>query len=243
MRYAVLADIHANLAAFTAVLGDIKRRGGADELWCLGDVVDYGPDPSACISLLRRKTHICIAGNHDLAAIGRLDLAGFNPDAATACRWTRQQLAPEDIEYLGGLPPVLKRGDFTLVHGSPRDPAWEYLLSEESASVNFRHFDTPFCLIGHSHLPLAFCEDNNTVTYVPWPEGGQIALGKKRMIINPGSVGQPRDGDPRAAYAIYDAGSNTITLHRVAYDFRQTQKRMAGHKLPPALIRRLEYGY
>ncbi len=243
MRYAVLADIHANLAALIAVLDDIERQGGTDGLWCLGDVVDYGPDPSAVISLLRRQRHICIAGNHDLAAIGRLDLANFNPDAATACRWTRQHLTPEDIEYLGALPPILKKGDFTLAHGSPRDPAWEYLLSEESATANFRYFDTPFCLIGHSHLPLAFRQESGAGVYFPWPEDGRIILGKKRMIINPGSVGQPRDGDPRAAYAIYDSDSNVITLHRVAYNFRQTQKRMARNKLPPALIRRLEYGY
>ena len=243
MRYAVLADIHANLAAFTAVLDDIKERGGMDELWCLGDVVDYGPDPSECISLLREHKHVCIAGNHDLAAIGQLDLTNFNPDAAVSNRWTQQQLAPEDTEYLDALPLVLKEGVFTLVHGSPRDPVWEYLLSIESATENFHHFDTRYCLIGHSHIPLAFLEEEDTARYLPWPEDGRVTLGERRMILNPGGVGQPRDGDSRASYAIFDPESDTLTLCRIAYDIRHTQKKMAEKKLPHRLIERLEYGY
>jgi diadenosine tetraphosphatase ApaH/serine/threonine PP2A family protein phosphatase len=242
MRYAILADIHANLAAFTAVLDDINRRGGADELWCLGDVVDYGPDTSECINLLRQQKHVCVAGNHDLAAIGRLELAGFNPDAAAACRWTRQHLTPEDIDYLGGLPPVLKRGDFTLVHASPRDPAWEYLLSEESATANFRHFDTPFCLIGHSHQPLAFREESGAGKYVPWPEDGRITLGEKRMILNPGSVGQPRDGDPRAAWLELDTEAWLVRFHRVEYDIDRAAGAITAAELPEHLARRLYIG-
>ncbi|GAH83966.1 unnamed protein product, partial [marine sediment metagenome] len=144
MRYAIIADIHANLAAFTAVLNDIERRGGVEEMWCLGDVVGYGPDPHQCIELLRQHNHVCIAGNHDWAAIGKLSLSEFNPDAAAACRWTVQQLSPEDVDYLESLPLVIEKGDFTLVHGSPREPIWEYLLSISSARQNFAYFQSQF---------------------------------------------------------------------------------------------------
>ena len=156
MRYAIIADIHANLAAFTAVLDDIERRGEVEEVWCLGDVVGYGPDSHQCIELLCRYNHVCIAGNHDWAATGKLSTSDFNPDAATACHWTAQQLTPEDIEYLENLPLVIQRGDFTLVHGSPREPIWEYLLSATSSMENFAYFQSQFCLVGHSHVPLVY---------------------------------------------------------------------------------------
>ena len=137
MRYAILADIHSNLAAFTAVLDDIEHRGGVEEIWCLGDIVGYGPDPHQCLELLHQHNHICVAGNHDWAAVGKLDTSFFNPDAAAACHWTAQQLSPEDVHYLESLPLVIERNDFTLAHGSPRDPIWEYLLSTSSAKQNF----------------------------------------------------------------------------------------------------------
>jgi len=142
MRYALIADIHANLTAFTAVLDDIKLKGGVEEIWCLGDVVGYGPDPHQCIELLRQYNHVCVAGNHDWAAIGKLDTSNFNPDAAIACRWTAQQLTPEDVKYLESLPLVIQKGDFTLVHGSPREPIWEYLMSTSSAKENFAYFQS-----------------------------------------------------------------------------------------------------
>ena len=156
MRYALLADIHANLAAFTTVLKDIERRGGVEELWCLGDIVGYGPDPGPCIELLRQYQHICVAGNHDLAAIGKLDISDFNPDAAFTSRWTAGQLSPEHIKYLAGLPTVIEKDDFTLVHGSPREPIWEYLTSSSVAKESFACFKSHFCLVGHSHRPLVF---------------------------------------------------------------------------------------
>ncbi|MBI2328325.1 MAG: metallophosphoesterase family protein, partial [Chloroflexi bacterium] len=156
MRYAIISDIHANLAAFTAVLDDIERRGGMEKVWCLGDVVGYGPEPHRCLELLRQTNHICVAGNHDLAAIGKIDTAEFNPDAAASCHWTAQQLGATDREYLSNLPLVIEEDDFTLVHGSPREPVWEYLISTGMAKENFAYFKTPFCLVGHSHKPLVF---------------------------------------------------------------------------------------
>ena len=156
MRCAIIGDIHANLAAFTVVLDDIERRGRVEKVWCLGDVVGYGPDPHDCIELLQQTNHVGVAGNHDWAAIGKINTAEFNPDAAAACHWTAQQLSPADIEYLGNLPLVIEEGDFTLVHGSPREPIWEYLTSTGTAKENFAYFKSPFCLVGHSHVPLVF---------------------------------------------------------------------------------------
>ena len=137
MMYAILADIHANLEAFTAVLDDISEKGDIEEIWCLGDVVGYGPDPHQCIEILKQSPHVCVAGNHDLAAIGRLETSYFNLDAALACRWTASRLKPEHIVYLDNLPPVIEKDDFTLVHGSPREPIWEYLISVSMARENF----------------------------------------------------------------------------------------------------------
>lgn len=243
MRYAILADIHANLTAFTAVLDDIEHRGGVGEIWCLGDVVGYGPDPHQCIELLCQCNHVCVAGNHDWAAIGKIDTSYFNPDAAAACHWTAQQLSPEDIQYLEGLPLVIERDDFTLVHGSPREPVWEYLLSTNSARESFDYFQSKFCLIGHSHVPLVFrhCEPDHCSLSQFSPDIG-LVLGENRLIINPGGVGQPRDGDPRASYAIYDSETGTIKLHRVSYDIKITQARMVEHNLPIRLVARLSHG-
>ena len=244
MRYAILADIHANLAAFEAVLGDIEQRGGADEFWSLGDVIDYGPDPQACLDRLLKLNCVGVAGNHDLAAIGKISTADFNQTAALATNWTKGQLGPEDTAYLKNQPMVIERGDFTLVHGSPRDPIWEYLTQPGLARVNFACFKTRYCLIGHSHIPLVFeTDDDDDVRLSGFPTDGRLKLTGKRLIINPGSVGQPRDGDPRASYAIYDEENKTLTLHRVSYDIGLTQSRMTAHGLPERLITRLSYGH
>ena len=243
MRYAIIADIHANLAAFTAVLDDIEHRGGVDEVWCLGDVVGYGPDPHQCLELLRQRNHVCVAGNHDRAAIGKLDTAYFNPNAAAACHWTAQQLSPEDRQYLESLPLVIEKDDFTLVHGSPREPVWEYLLSTSNASENFAYFQSKFCLIGHSHVPLVFRHtDTGACSFSQLSTNIGLVLGKSRLIINPGGVGQPRDGEPRASYAIYDSETGIIKLYRVTYDISATQNKMAEHGLPMRLAARLSYG-
>jgi diadenosine tetraphosphatase ApaH/serine/threonine PP2A family protein phosphatase len=243
MRYALLADIHANLPAFSAVLDDINHRGGVEELWCLGDIVGYGPHPGRCIELLRQQKHICIAGNHDLGAIGKLALSDFNPDAAYACRWTAQQLSAGDIEYLESLPLVLEKDDFTLVHGSPREPVWEYLISKGNARENFFYLKTRFCLVGHSHMALIFKqEEDGSCSFIPLSISIGQVLGKSRMIVNPGSVGQPRDGDPRASYVIYDSDSGVVRLYRVEYDISATQLEMTKKNLPVRLIVRLEHG-
>jgi len=243
MRYVIVADIHANLTAFRAVLDDIERRGGVEEVWCLGDVVSYGPDPHQCIELLRQYNHICVAGNHDWAAIGKIDTSDFNPDAAAACHWAAQQLSPEDIEYLGSLPLVIQKGDFTLVHGSPREPIWEYLLSTTSAKENFACFQSQFCLVGHSHMPLMFeYSDSGACFFSKFLSDAVLTLAKNRLIINPGSIGQPRDGDPRASYAIYDSEAKSITHYRIPYDIAATQARMVEYGLPMHLVERLNYG-
>jgi diadenosine tetraphosphatase ApaH/serine/threonine PP2A family protein phosphatase len=241
MRYAILADIHSNLAAFEAVLTDADGRGGFDKIWCLGDVVGYGPDPNECIKRLRQFEPVCIAGNHDWAAIGKMDTSEFNPVAAAAAHWTSEQLTAEDRDYLLGLPLTLREDDFTLAHGSPREPIWEYLLSTEAAQDNFAYFETAYCLVGHSHIPLIFELAADKAVYREFTEAN-LKLKEKRMIINPGGVGQPRDGDPRASYAIYDAEAHTLRRYRVEYDIPATQRKMAEQGLPTPLILRLSVG-
>jgi diadenosine tetraphosphatase ApaH/serine/threonine PP2A family protein phosphatase len=243
MRYAVLADIHANLAALEAVLEDIKEKGGVDELWCLGDIVGYGPDPSACIELLRKQHPVVIVGNHDLGAIGRLDLSYFNPAAAAACRWTAGRLRPPDIRYLESLPQSATKGDFYLVHGSPAEPVMEYVTSTGIAAKNFSFFNTPYCLVGHTHVPLAFKQSGGACSSVVLSPHIGLVLGANRMIINPGGVGQPRDGDPRASYAIYDSEGGVFRLHRVSYDIDATQDKMIRAGLPMSLVSRLQEGW
>ncbi|MFC2071618.1 metallophosphoesterase family protein [Chloroflexota bacterium] len=243
MRYAIIGDIHANLAAFTAVLDDIEHLGGVEKVWCLGDVVGYGPDPHECIKLLRQTNHVCVAGNHDWAAIGKVDTAKLNPDAAAACHWTTQQLDSADVEYLGNLPLVIEDGDFTLVHGSPREPIWEYMISISLAKENFTCFKSQFCLVGHSHVPMVFNYDEDGMcSSRQFLASVRLALGRDRLIINPGGVGQPRDGDPQASYAIYDSETRLVRLYRVAYDVHSTQDKMAKCGLPMRLVARLSHG-
>jgi len=244
MRYAILTDIHSNLAAFQAVLEDLEKRGGFEEIWCLGDVVGYGPDPRECIELLCQYQHLCIAGNHDWAAIGEVDTSYFNPEAAVACHWTASQLGHDDIDYLRNLPLTLHTNDFTLAHGSPREPVWEYVLSVQTAMANFAYFDTRFCFIGHSHVPLIFDLDQNDLCQLRQLSGELLLKpGENRLIINCGGVGQPRDGDPRASYAILDSEKGVIYHYRVKYDISITQQKMAEVGLPPRLASRLSYGW
>ncbi len=243
MRYAIIADIHSNLEAFTAVLGDIERKGGVAEIWCLGDTVGYGPDPHQCLELLHQYKHVCVAGNHDWAAVGKIDTSDFNPDAAAAARWTDRQLHPEDRQYLESLPLVIEKGGFTLVHGSPREPIWEYILSTRTAGENFAFFKSQFCLVGHSHVPLLLeLDQTGNCSLSEFPAETPVPLAKNRLIMNPGGVGQPRNNDPLASYAIYDSEARTVTRHRVAYDIGATQSRMTAQGLPRRLIMRLSYG-
>lgn len=243
MRYAIIADIHSNLTAFKAVLKDIENHGEVEQLWCLGDVVGYGPDPHECIQLLCQTKHICVVGNHDLAAIGKVATTEFNPDAAEACHWTADQLSSEDIEYIESLPLVIQEDNFTLVHGSPREPIWEYILSTSVAFENFAYFKSQYCFIGHSHVPLVFSQsEGGELSASRFMPSVGLALGKSRLIINPGAVGQPRDGDPHASYAIYDSETKQVRLYRVAYDIRSTQDRMVASGLPLHLVSRLSQG-
>lgn len=242
MRYAIVADIHGNLAALKAVLDDIEQRGGVDGLWCLGDIVGYGPEPGKCLALLRKKASICVAGNHDRATTGKLDTTNFNSDATEAILWTAKQLSHEDISYLNSLPLVAVNDNFTLVHGSPGDPLQEYLVSIGAARQNFNYFETQSCLVGHSHRPIVFaCDEAGECSMHEFHTDMPVKL-EGRFILNPGGLGQPRDGDPRAAYAIYDSKQRVVNLHRVHYDIGSTQKKLRAYGLPLRLSTRLSYG-
>jgi predicted phosphodiesterase len=243
MRVALVSDVHANLAAFQAVLAHAAAGGRVDALWCLGDTVGYGPYPNECLAQLRRYEHRAVAGNHDLAACGRMGTEEFNEAAAEAARWTSEQLESGQRAYLGALPLVACEGDFTLVHGSLRWPEWEYLLSGEQAQAHFELQRTPYSLVGHSHLPFV-CEERPSASPVlrPAEDGERVELGETRLILNPGGAGQPRDGDPRAPYALYDDDARTVTFHRIEYDIPATQQAMEAAGLPSWLSERLAYG-
>ncbi len=241
MHYLIISDIHANLAALEAVLADAPAY---DEIWCLGDLVGYGPNPNECIERIEDLPHISLVGNHDWAVLGKLDLNSFNTDARTANAWTQSELTPAAREYLAGLPTHMEHEGFYLVHASPREPVWEYILDANLAYANLAHFSTPICLVGHTHIPIVFELDEERRrcdTLIP-PFPGPLALGPHRMILNPGSVGQPRDGDPRASYAMLDAENMTWEFRRVAYPVEITQERMRARGLPRRLIERLEMG-
>jgi predicted phosphodiesterase len=242
MRALILSDVHANLEALQAVLSDAARRGGFESVWCLGDLVGYGPDPNACLAQLRGYDLLAVAGNHDHAAIGKIDPLQFNTAAAAAARWTAMQLSPEEKAFLASLPLILIAAPFTLVHGSLRAPVWEYLLDRESALGTLNLLETRFCLVGHSHLPFICRENLGSPNFVEFTEGEVIRLNTERWIINPGGVGQPRDRDPRPSYAIYDDREATIERHRVTYEISETQQKMARAGLPRHLIDRLGHG-
>jgi diadenosine tetraphosphatase ApaH/serine/threonine PP2A family protein phosphatase len=271
VRALILSDIHSNLEALEAVVADAQRRGGFDAVWCLGDTVGYGPDPSPCLDLLRPSVeavlgltassspspggqgnprakglgrHVLrmVAGNHDLAAVGKLEVAEFNIAAATAARWTTGQLSAEQADFLARLPLVITEGLFTLVHGSLRAPLWEYLLEPEAAQGTLERLTTNFCLVGHSHIPFICRENGGFPRFVEFTEDEVYSLGQERWIINPGAVGQPRDGDPRPSYAIYHSQPATVERHRVTYDIPRTQEKMRRAGLPQPEILRLDHG-
>jgi len=241
MRVLVIADTHANLTALNGVLA---AAGGWDACWNLGDSVGYGPDPGDCIARLQAIGTLSVSGNHDLAVSGGLTLETFKPLAAEAVRLTQLQLTTAEISWINTLPEILTNSEgFTLVHGSPRFPAWEYLHHADAARDNFGHFETPWCLVGHTHRPTIFELLDGDCRQSVWEDGMTIDLKGRRLILNPGSVGQPRDADPRAAYAVYNSEVDSITLHRVLYDVVATQKRMQAAGLPEPLARRLEFGF
>ncbi|MGD2144465.1 MAG: metallophosphoesterase family protein, partial [Anaerolineae bacterium] len=210
----------------------------------LGDLVGYGPKPNECIERVRGFPHVSLAGNHDWAALGKLDLSSFNSIARVANEWTQQNLTARSRSYLNALSPSLQHGDFALAHASPREPVWEYIMDTRTACQNFDRFPTPFCLVGHTHVPVLFEldeEQDGCEAFLP-PFTQPVALGRHRAIINPGSVGQPRDGDPRASYAILSSGETIWEFRRVGYPVAVTQERMRAQGLPQRLIDRLQAG-
>lgn len=241
MPILIISDIHANLAAFEAVLAD--TAGQWETIWCLGDIIGYGPNPNECVDLLRQYDHISLSGNHDWAALGKLDINSFNDEAQTAVRWTQSVLRDDVRTYMESLPTTLLKDPFTLVHASPRQPVWEYILDAYTAAVNFSYFDTPYCLVGHTHVPGTFEQENNHIlVHQPNYCQPQI-LPQTRHIINPGSVGQPRDSDPRAAYALLDLETMSWEFRRVDYPIAQTQEQMHEIGMPEKLITRLAHGW
>lgn len=256
MRIAIISDVHANLTALEAVLRHAETQGATDELWCLGDIVGYGPQPVQCVSRLREAGATTVAGNHDRACTGMLDSEEFNPDAAMAALWTRTQLPQGDAAFLDALPevayatpglqPAPSEADFTLVHGTLREPIWEYLRSHEVALAHFERQETPFSLVGHTHIPTLVVQGQELphgCEVYHLEDGTHFPLTRERkLVINPGGVGQPRDGDPRTAYAVYDTESETVTLHRLEYDIGVTQRLMEAAGLPRWLIERLAVG-
>lgn len=243
MRVLVISDIHANYTALEAVL---KDAGTVDETWCLGDLVGYGPDPNAVVEEIREIANLtCLLGNHDVAVVGRIPFEAFNGDARRTLEYHERVLSADNMNFLRSLPQNLKvREDASLVHGSPRDSVWEYILNSLSARLNFDHFTTPWCMVGHSHLQCMFRHnaENDRVTLEPIRPGEVVNL-KPRLIMNPGSVGQPRDRDPRSAYAIYDTEAKTWEPRRVKYNIEEVQKRIREAKLPEKHAIRLMEGW
>jgi predicted phosphodiesterase len=242
MRALVISDIHANITALEAVLED---AGTIDAVWCLGDVVGYGPSPNDCIALLKQQPNLtCILGNHDAAALNMLELDSFNPEARTSVEWMQTQLSSDSLYFLHELPETAIIDQVTLSHGSPRYPVFEYLLDTRSATENFEYFDTDFCFVGHSHLPVAFTyQKNEYMASLSVPPVNQSIGLKPRTIVNPGSVGQPRDRDPRAAYAIFESETAQWKHQRVEYDIKKVQKLMREANLPQRHIIRLAEGW
>ena len=242
MRILVISDIHANYTAFEAVL---KHSAGEwDFVWCLGDVVGYGPDPNECVERLKELPQLCLAGNHDWAALNRLDARTFNPDARRAVEWTQDTLTAENTRFLEHLPVTFVIGEYTLVHASPREPIWEYILEPSIAALNFPHFETPYCFVGHTHQPVIYTADasEGAAQSAPPQYNEPYALNGRRQIINPGSIGQPRDQNPDAAYGILDVTSGIFEHRRIPYNIAEVQNRMIDHRLPERLITRLEHG-
>jgi diadenosine tetraphosphatase ApaH/serine/threonine PP2A family protein phosphatase len=239
MRIAVLSDIHSNLAALDAVRAELPAH---DELWVLGDIVGYGPQPNEVIRTLQEMGARSVLGNHDGAAIGTIDTHDFNPDAAAAIKWTATVLDDNARAYLTSLPQVRCESDLTAVHGSPRDPIWEYITSTSIAMANLEAFDTRLCLFGHTHLPIVFAAQDGRGTALAAIPDEPVSLDAQRLLLNPGSVGQPRDGNPASSYLLVDTDANVAEFHRVAYDVGQTQRLMRQADLPARLVERLSWG-
>ena len=240
----MISDIHANLPALEAVL-DAVGATGVEEIWCLGDVVGYGAEPDACADLVRERCSLCLVGNHDLAVLGALDPAAFSEAAAEAVAWTRQSVADRTLEMLRELEPAGQRDGIALFHASPRDPVWEYVLSAEQADACLDAQPERVALIGHSHVSLFFVRPPARLGEVRGAQAGDdtlLDLSAGSWLVNPGSVGQPRDGDPRAAWLELDSGEGTGRFHRVPYDVERAAASIAAAGLPQRLADRLHTG-
>ncbi len=242
MKVAILSDIHGNRQAFEAVLADVSGHA-AQEIWCLGDLVGYGADPDACVELARSHTDVCLAGNHDLAVIGEIPLDEFSRGAGLAARWTQEVMATENLDFLASLHPQGAEDGIGLYHASPRDPIWEYVLSALLAELCLDEQDHRVCLVGHSHVALSFDRPEGLpATGEPRRADSELDISRGEWILNPGSVGQPRDGDPRAAWMMLDTRAWTASFRRTDYDIEGAAAAIRAARLPDSLAERLEYG-
>jgi diadenosine tetraphosphatase ApaH/serine/threonine PP2A family protein phosphatase len=241
MRVAVLSDIHGNLHALEAVLRDVDSES-VDEVWCLGDVVGYGARPNECCAVVEARAAVALCGNHDLAVLGTIDITDFSGDAGTAARWTAGVLEDDRRAWLGSLKPSGRRDGVGLYHASPRDPVWEYVLSEHVALLSLRATRDPLVLVGHSHVALALGLEGDAVAGGLAPAGTEVDLRGRRFLLNPGSVGQPRDGDARAAWLLLDLAAGSASFRRVDYPVAETQAEIRAADLPETLASRLEHG-
>jgi predicted phosphodiesterase len=242
MKVAVISDIHGNRHAFEATLEAIAASDAA-ELWCLGDLVGYGAEPDACVELARRHAAVCLAGNHDMAVTGEIPLDEFSRGASLAAQWTREVIAPENLAFLKGLRPQGEEDHVGLYHASPRDPVWEYVLSALLAELCLDRQPHRVCLVGHSHVALSFVRwEGELATGEPRREGARLDLAVGEWLLNPGSVGQPRDGDPRASWLLLDLDGMTALFHRADYDIAGAAAAIRAARLPDSLAERLEYG-
>jgi predicted phosphodiesterase len=242
MKVAVLSDVHGNRHALEAVLADVASEH-VSETWCLGDLVGYGADPNDCVAMTLEACSVVLAGNHDLGVTGDLSLDEFSRGAALAARWTQEVIRPEALEALRELEAQGEARDVGLYHGSPRDPIWEYVLSALLADLCLDIQAHRICLIGHSHVALSFVrQEGESATGEPRRAGDQVSLDQGEWLLNPGSVGQPRDGDPRAAWLLLDLGEQRAQWRRVDYDVGGAQAAIRAARLPESLAERLEYG-
>jgi len=242
MKVAVISDIHANRHAFQAVLEDVAASDAA-ELWCLGDLVGYGAEPDACVALAAQHAAVCLAGNHDLAVAGEIAFEEFSRGAGLAVQWTQEVIAPEHRAFLAGLEPSGAEGSIGLYHASPRDPVWEYVLSALLAELCLDIQPHRVCLIGHSHVALSFVRhEGEPASGEPCRAGTKLDISTGEWLLNPGSVGQPRDGDPRASWLLLDLDGLTASFQRTDYDIAGAAAAIRAARLPDSLAERLEYG-
>ena len=242
MQVAICTDIHGNRHAFEAVIA-AAEEAGADELWCLGDLVGYGAEPDACVALAEAQATICLAGNHELAVVEVLSLDDFSRGAALAARWTQEVISPQTREFLLSLKPAGEAEGYGLFHASPRDPVWEYVLSGLTAELCFDSTDFRVSFIGHSHVALSFNRpDGEPATGTTRREGTELDLSSGEWLVNPGSAGQPRDGDPRAAWLLLATERQIAIYQRAEYDIAGAQAAIRAARLPDSLAERLQYG-